>query len=148
MFNASNAAYSWSPLRLERPIELYTAQELEYLVVRRESQDRKRKTQDKLYPALTRRLPIENSGTNTFRILINGGRWLLTASNSVSYYDLDSRKPVERLLIPQNIDGDGSFHVVKMALDIDDESAPLIFNLALCLEKGDGFFHSPEFQSQ
>lgn len=117
-------------------------------MVRRESQERKRKTQDKLYPALTRRLPIDNSGNNTLRILINEGRWLLTASGSVSYYDLDTRKPAERLLIPQIIDQDGSFRVVKMAVDIDDESTLLTFNLALFLEKGDGFFHSPEFQSQ
>jgi hypothetical protein len=148
LFYTSNATYSWSPLRLERPIELYTAQELEYLVVRRESQERKRKTQDKLYPALTRRLPIDNSGNNTLRILINEGRWLLTASGSVSYYDLDTRKPAEKLLIPQIIDQDGSFRVVKMAVDIDDESTLLTFNLALFLEKGDGFFYSPEFQSQ
>ena len=139
LFNASNAAHSWLPLHLERPIKLYTAQELEYLVVRREIQERKRKTQDELPPALTRRLPIDShhSGINTPLILINGGRWLLTASESVSYYDLDTRKPVEQHLIPKKRDRNGSLRVVKMTVDVDDESDILSFHLALCLERSD-----------
>jgi len=139
LFNASNAAHSWLPLRLEQPIKLYTAQELEYLVVRRETQELKRKTQDELSPALTRRLPIDShdSGTNTPIILINGGRWLLTASDSVSYYDLDTRKPVEQLLVPKKRDRNGCLRVVKMTVDVEDEPYILSFNLALCLERSD-----------
>ena len=107
------------------------------------SQERRQKTRVKLSPALTHRLHIDNSGTKTL-ILIKGGRWLLTASDlgSVSYYDLETREPVERSLIPKKRerDSDGSFHVVKMDVDIDDESAVLSFNLALCLGDG-GFFY-------
>jgi hypothetical protein len=122
-------------------MEFYTSHELEYLVVRRESQERRQKTRVKLSPALTRRFHIDNSGTKAL-ILIKGGRWLLTASDlgSVSYYDLETREPMERPLIPgkRERDSDGSFHVVKMDVDIDDESAVLSFNLALYL--GDGGF--------
>ena len=77
-------------------MEFYSSQELECLVVRRESEKLKRKTWDTLSPALTRRLPIDNSGIGTFT-LINGGRWLLTAyyDGTVSYYDLDTQNPVK-----------------------------------------------------
>ena len=129
-------------------MELYTAQELEYLVVRRKCEEIRQKTQDKLFPALTRRLPVDNSGTNTL-ILINRGRWLLIASDfgSVSYY-LDTRKPVKRPLILKKRERDGSFHVVNMAMDVDHESGLLSFNLALCLERGSGFYYYLEFQFQ
>jgi len=135
LFNASNAAHSWSPLFLERPMDLYSSKEIEYLVMRRESEEIKRKTQDTLTPALTRRLPIDNFGIGTLT-LINGGRWLLTVSfcGSVSYYDLDMKNPVKMLLIPKirEQDHSGSFNAVAMAVDMDD-SAMLTFNLALYL---------------
>ncbi|KIM39644.1 hypothetical protein M413DRAFT_29339 [Hebeloma cylindrosporum] len=136
MFNASNAAHTWSPLCLERSMEFYSSQELEYLVKRRESEEVKRKTLNKLSSVLTRRLPIGNSGIGAFT-LINGGRWLLTACyfGSVSYYDLDSQTPVKRLLIPRIKDQFSSFHTVVMAVDIDDESPVLSFNVALYLER-------------
>lgn len=47
---------------------------------------------------------------------------------------------MERLLIPKKSDGDGSFHVIKMTVDVDDESALLTFNFALCLERGEESF--------
>lgn len=138
LFNASNAAHSWSPLCLERPMDFYSSQELEYLVMRRESEEIKCKTQHKVSPAFTRRLPIDDSGIGTLT-LINGGRWLLTVSyyGSVSYYDLDMKNPVKRLLIPKvrEQNHSGSFYAVAMSVDIDDESAMLTFNLALYLER-------------
>lgn len=137
LFNASNAAHSWSPLFLERPMDFYSSKELEYLVMRRENEEIKRKTQNALSPALTRRLPIDNSGIGTLT-LINGGRWLLTVSfcGSVSYYDLDMKNPVKMLLIPKirEQDHSGSFNAVAMAVDMED-SAVLTFNLALYLER-------------
>ena len=141
LFNASNAACLWPPLRLERPIELYTAPELEYLVVRRDTQETKRKARDALSPVLTRRLPVDNSQIKTL-ILIDGGRWLLTASGSgsVSYYNLGTRKPVQRLLIPKIRKKDGSSYDVNMVVDVDDESALLSFNLALYVDRGCSFF--------
>jgi len=132
-------------------MEFYTSHELEYLVVRRESQERRQKTRVKFSPALTRRLHIDNSGAKAL-ILIKGGRWLLTASDlgSVSYYDLETREPVERPLIPKKRerDSDGPFRVVTMDVDINDKSAVLSFNLALYIEDGGFVFYSPEFQSR
>jgi len=117
-------------------MDFYSSRELEYLVVRRENEEVKRKTRDRLSPVLTRWLPIDNSGIGTFT-LINGGRWLLTACyyGSVSYYDLDTQNPVKRLLIPKIRERIESFNSVAMAVDIDDESGVLSFNLALYLER-------------
>ncbi|KIM41965.1 hypothetical protein M413DRAFT_27502 [Hebeloma cylindrosporum] len=74
--------------------------------------------------------------------LINGGRWLLvvSSSGSVSYYDLEIREPVKRLLIPADrlhAWGDYSRSGVsaKIAVDMDNESALLSFNLALYTRK-------------
>ena len=135
LFNISYAANP-SVLCLERPTEFYSSRELEYQVVRRESEEAKRKTRDTLSPALTRRLPIDNSGIGTLT-LINGGRWLLTACyyGSVSYYDLDTENPVKRLLIPRIRERVEIFNSVAMAVDIDHESGVLSFNLALYLER-------------
>src|SRR5258708_11047022 len=117
-------------------MEFYSSREIEYEVVRRESEEAKRKTRDRLSPALTRRLHIDNSGIGTLT-LINGGRWLLTACyyGSVSYYDLDTENPVKRLLIPRIRERVDSLNSVAMAVDIDNESGVLSFNLALYLER-------------
>ena len=82
-------------------MEQYISQEFERLVLRRACVENIRKTRTSLTPALTRRFPIDNSDDVTELILIDGGRWLLTASGtgSVSYYDLDARQPVKTLLI-------------------------------------------------
>jgi len=135
-------SHSWSPLHLERPLEFYTSRELEYLVLRRTSERIKRKGRPKLFPSLTRHLPIDNSGIRALT-LINGGRWLLTVSRfgSVSYYDLDTPGAVERLLIRgqmRNFGGSGDD--VVMNVDMDNESALLSFNLALHMERCRGFF--------
>jgi len=119
-------------------MEFYSSQELEYLVMRRESEETKRKNLRKLSPALTRRLPIDSPGIGAFT-LIKGGRWLLTMSyyGSVSYHDLEAQNPVKRLLIPKiREQGDiSSFDAVAIAVDIDDKAAVLTFNLALYLER-------------
>ena len=121
-------------------MEFYSSQELEYLVMRRESGETKRKNLRKLPLALTRpcRLPIDSSGIGAFT-LIKGGRWLLTLSynGSVSYYDLDAQDPVKRLLIPKiREQGHTSpFDAVAIAVDIDDKATVLTFNLAIYLER-------------
>ena len=51
--------HPWSPLCLERPLEFYTPQKLECLVMRRTSMKIKRKIWTSL-PATLRRLPINN----------------------------------------------------------------------------------------
>ena len=82
-------------------MEQYISQEFERLVLRRACVENIRKTRTQLTPTLTRRFPIDNSDDVTELILIDGGRWLLTASGtgSVSYYDLYARQPVKTLLI-------------------------------------------------
>jgi len=67
-------------------------------------------------------------------ILIDGGRWLLTASGtgSVSYHDLDARQPVKTLLIQDQVEYLPDFkHVTRMALDICNKSTLLSFNPVL-----------------
>jgi len=133
LFSISNMSHSCSPLRLERPIERYTSQELEYLVLRRTHTETIRKTRTKLSPTLTRRFPMDNSDVAAL-ILVNGGRWLLTASGtgSVWYYDLDARQPVKTPLIHGQIEYFRDLRCdASMALDICNESALLSFNLVL-----------------
>ena len=139
-FNVSNVSHPWSPLCLERPLEFYTSQELECLIMRRTSIEIKRKTWTSLSAALIRRLPINNSDIRALT-LINGGRWLLVVSRfgSVSYYDLDTQEPVKRLLIPAaRLENRDHYHpcTAKIAVDMDNESAVLSFNLALYTCKG------------
>ena len=139
LFNISNMSHSCSPLRLERPMEQYISQELECLVLRRARVENIRKIPTRLTPALTRRFPIVNSDDVTSLILIDGGRWLLTASGtgSVSYYDLDARHPVKMLLIPDQMEYLPDFHhAARMALDICNESTLLSFNLVLYSSRG------------
>jgi hypothetical protein len=145
-------AHPWSPLRLERPLKFYTSWELEYLVVRRTSIEIKRKTRRMLAPALIRWLPINNSDIRALT-LINGGRWLLVVSSagSVSYYDLEAQKPVKRLLIPaaRLESWDDYFPcTAKIAVDMDNESEVLSFNLALYTCKGGNSCLLYNFQSQ
>ena len=122
-------------------MEGYTSQELEYLVLRRTRAQGRRKTRTESSPALTRRFPMDNSDV-TALILVNGGRWLLTASGtgSVSYYDLDARQPVKTLLIHDQIEYSSDLRYdARMALDICSESALLSFNLVLYSSRSGAF---------
>ncbi|KAF8962557.1 hypothetical protein BDZ97DRAFT_1759167 [Flammula alnicola] len=135
LFHAYNACHPCSPLNPERPTKLYQSQELEYLVLRRLSVEILGKTQTEFSPARTRRFPTGDSGVGALT-LISGGRWLLTTSDtgSVSYYDLDTQNPVKRLLIPEQMEDFPDFsHGVLMAVDVDNESALLSFNLAMIM---------------
>lgn len=137
LFYASNASHSRSPLRLERPMELYTSRELEYLVLRRSSARIIRQRRTELFPPLTCRFPIDDLYVGAL-ILITGGRWLLTASatGSVWYYDLDARAPVKRLLIPEQMEYlHGFSNGVRMVVDIDNKSSLLSFNLAMVMAR-------------
>jgi len=62
--------------------------------------------------------------------LVEGGRWLLVASNtgSVSYFDLDASTPIESILIPDQFDYISKSRI-SMAIDRDCDSALLTFNL-------------------
>lgn len=95
-----------------------------------------RKSCSNLSPSLTRRFPINDDSGLGELILINGGRWLLTASRtgSVAYYALDAREPVKRLLVQEELEYFPRFGCgVCMAVDTCNESALLSFNLALCV---------------
>jgi hypothetical protein len=147
IFNVSNMAHPWSPLRLERPLEFYTSRELEYLVVRRTSIEIKRKTRDELAPALIRWLPINNSDIRALT-LINGGRWLLVCLAN----DLEAQKPVKRLLIPaaRLESWDDYFPcTAKIAVDMDNESEVLIFqSRTVHLQRWELLFTYTIFRSQ
>ncbi|KAF8186783.1 hypothetical protein BJ912DRAFT_452300 [Pholiota molesta] len=127
LFNASNTCNPYSPLRLDQPIELYTAQELEYLVLRRYSAEIFRKMG--FYP------PLQRSLNHNYQFdhvtLVNGGRWLLLAytTGSVAYYDLDAQEPMKRVLISEQSEICSAYVIVD--IDIDNESASLSFNLAM-----------------
>jgi hypothetical protein len=127
LFNVFNACNPYSPLRLDRPIELYTAQELEYLVLRRYSAE--------IFPKMRFDPPLQRSLNHNYQFdhvtLVNGGRWLLLAytTGSVAYYDLDAQEPMKRLLISEQSDIFSAYVIVD--IDIDNESASLSFNLAM-----------------
>jgi hypothetical protein len=72
--------------------------------------------------------------------LVEGGRWLLVASNtgSIAYFDLDASTPTETILIPDQFeppirDQFGYLPEIRivMAVDMDNDSAFLEFNLFL-----------------
>ena len=86
-------------------------------------------------PPLIRRFPTNDSDISALT-LIDGGRWLLVVSRfgSVSYYDLDTQEPVKRLLIPAvRLESRDDYFpcTAMMAVDMDNDSALLSFNLAL-----------------
>ena len=64
--------------------------------------------------------------------LVEGGRWLLVASDTgcISYFDLEASDPTEITLTPKQFQGK-SLTQVKMAIDFDSESSFLTFNLAV-----------------
>ena len=132
--------HPWAPLRLERPLRFYSSEELESLVVRRTSWEVQRNTSTKLLVPLMHRLPVNKSDIRALT-LINGGRWLLIVSRfgSVSYYDLDTQEPVKRLLIPAaplKSRNDYFPCTAKIAVDMDNKSELLSFNIALYTCKG------------
>ena len=120
------------------------------MVVRRTSLEMDRKTSIELPFPLMRRLPINKSDIRALT-LINGGRWLLVVSRfgSVSYYDLDTQEPVKRLLIPAaRLESRDDYFpcTAKIAVDMDNESAFLSFNLALDTYRGGNFCLFYNFQ--
>ena len=64
--------------------------------------------------------------------LVEGGRWLLVASDtgSISYFDLEASDPTETTLTPEQFQGK-SHAQVTMAIDVDRDSSFLAFNLVV-----------------
>ena len=129
------------PPTLDRPVELYTTQELENLVVSRIAAEvawRSRK--DPEYREIS--LPEGFGEADMF--LVDGGRWLLALSElqvhcgCVLAYDLDAPVIQEPAFIiqPQNAcDAQRAFFI---AVDVDKDEPTLTFNLSIIPERYEG----------
>ncbi|KIM36604.1 hypothetical protein M413DRAFT_285538 [Hebeloma cylindrosporum] len=124
-------------LHLERPIELCTSQDIEFLFLRLKSADAGWRT-DGNSPARKREIETDNPAQCIY--LVEGGRWLLvgSATGRITYFDLDASTPTERVLVPEQFDpllpvefDPLSDIQVVMAIDRDSDSAFLTFNLAV-----------------
>jgi len=119
-------------IHLERPIELYTSDELEFLFLRLEGAQAAWKTGEKC-AAPVREVETTETRIPTCMHLVQGGRWLLATSDtgSVTYFDLDASDTItQSVLIPDqfpNLNGMWT----HMAIDVDRDSTFLAFNLAL-----------------
>ena len=115
------------PFIPEKPLELYTDRELEYLVLRWQSG----KAGYLLKPK-RRDFSISDRSLQGSHLL-EGGRWLIFAAldGSVKYYDLHSQSesldPVTLLPTHFNID---SVTINLLAVDLDPDAEYLTFNLA------------------
>ena len=124
-------------LHLERPIKLYTSRDLEFLFLRLKSAGIGWTTSEN--PPIRKR-DIKTTNPAKHMYLVEGGRWLLVASDTgcITYFDLDASTPTECILIPEQFDPlvpeqfdpRAEIHVV-MAIDRDNDSAFLAFNLAV-----------------
>ncbi|KIM43476.1 hypothetical protein M413DRAFT_25840 [Hebeloma cylindrosporum] len=125
------SATSPQVLHLERPVQMYNSEELEFLFLRFHGAEIAWRRED---------TPPSRKITTTTRAavvhLIEGGRWLLLVSNvgSVTYLDLDSDTINETVLIPGQIDDPTPmlWRNITMWMDVDiDRASPfLAFNIA------------------
>lgn len=116
------------PPLLERPITLYTSDELRSLFLLWKSAHIGLTSEDGR-PARERRFIAERS---KFVYLVRGGRWLLVATYTglVMYYDLDAEIIEGALLIPEQSKPVSHF---LMSVDVDTNSPTLRFNIAFSL---------------
>jgi len=130
-------------LHLERPTKLYTSHDLEFLFLRLKSVDIGCRRDGK--PPVRRR-KIETTNIANRMYLVEGGRWLLVASDSgsISYFDLDASTPTESILIPDQFEppirvlvGYSPEIRIIMSIDMDNDSAFLSFNLLLSISIDD-----------
>jgi hypothetical protein len=128
-------------LHLERPIKLHTSHDLEFLFLRLKSADIGWRTDDSP-PA--RKREIETTNPAKCIHLVEGGRWLLVASETgcITYLDLDASTPTESILIPDQFEPPIRVLYlpeikVKMSIDMDNDSAFLSFNLLLSISIDD-----------
>ncbi|TFK64613.1 hypothetical protein BDN72DRAFT_260594 [Pluteus cervinus] len=116
-------------LWLELPVESYTSEELERLLLRRKSAEARYEAaaKDVVLPQWI--LPVDIDISLDCAWLIPGGRWFLisTSRGSVNYYDLHSEDHLGRELIPERYDERRS----SICIDVDSNSPILTFNLAL-----------------
>ncbi|KIM36612.1 hypothetical protein M413DRAFT_285660 [Hebeloma cylindrosporum] len=124
-------------LHLERPIKLYMSHDLELLFLQFKSADIGWRT-DANGPA--RRREVETTCPAQCIHLVEGGRWLLVASETgrIACFDLDAPTPTESILVPDQFnpflrdefDPFAEIQVI-MAIDRDYDSEFLVFNLAI-----------------
>ncbi|TFK62080.1 hypothetical protein BDN72DRAFT_407117 [Pluteus cervinus] len=118
-------------LFLECPIQVYTAERLEFLFLRR-------KKAEGGYHKITQgakphrySIPMDCVDLQEAAVhLVRGGRWLLIATRrgSLVYYDLDAQNHVAHILVPER----GSNYSVALAVDMQDPpSLSLSFKVAL-----------------
>lgn len=119
-------------IHLERPIKLYTSEELEFLLLRLEGAELGRRTNDKC-PSRVREVLTTTTRISECTRLVEGGRWFLVASGtgSITYFDLDASPITEGVLIPDQHPSLDIMMWTHMAVDVDRDSAFLSFNLAL-----------------
>ncbi|KAF8960236.1 hypothetical protein BDZ97DRAFT_1760873 [Flammula alnicola] len=118
-------------LPLERPIAMYTAEELEHVFLRWKSSEIAWTAEDR-FPR-ERDLKIEKP---LRMCLVKGGRWLLiaTPAGTLDYMDLDAPVLVQVPLIPNPFNGEDKFIMqVKMSPDYSQTSPTdlLTFNIVL-----------------
>ena len=118
------------PFWLEKPLDLYTDRELEYLILRWQSARGGIRvlTQPKELP-----LSIPEDYLQSVHLL-PGGRWLLFAARdgSVKYHDLNSHREISEAvtLVPSQFDKDANT-IVVLSVDMDPDSEYMIFNLGI-----------------
>jgi len=119
------------PIKLERPLDLYSAEEVERLALQWISADMG-------WSQPIRERSITRAGA-MFCHLVEGGRWLLvvTDTGSISYFDLEDVQVEERVLIPDQT-SDGEKAKISMDVDIDRKESILTFNLGLHIKARSG----------
>lgn len=121
------------PLKFERPVEMYSSQELEHLLLLWRSAE-KGLDSDALQPARERTF----MGVKADMMhLINGGRWLLVTEKTaaVTYYDLDTDTISGVPLIPAQMELTNA-RPILMSIDLDTHSPFLQFTIAFSLDNG------------
>jgi hypothetical protein len=129
------------PPTLDAPVELYTTQELEDLVISRISAEvawRSRK--DPGYREIT----VPKGFGKADSVLVDGGRWYLALSElQVHYgcvlaYDLDAPVIQEPAFIIRPQDAWDAQRAFFMAVDVDKNEPTLTFNVSIIPEEYEG----------
>lgn len=138
LFKRYSTSLPHSP-RLERPLESYSAVELEQWVMRRASAD-SGWFSDRIMPARNR---IIKQHTVVEAIsLIEGGRWLLTVlqGGRVIAHDLNPTNIIQKPLLEPYSELD-TRTTTGVYVSIDSHASVLTFNLALLQGHGGSFTH-------
>ncbi|TFK57822.1 hypothetical protein BDN72DRAFT_866462, partial [Pluteus cervinus] len=116
-------------LWLELPVDSYSSEELEHLILRRKSAEIRCEKPVESLILPQRALPLRRDSRYDSLCLVPGGRWLLvsTRRGSVTFYDLNSKEFIGRELIPEKC----TKRVTSMCIEVDTESPTLKFHLVL-----------------